>query len=182
MYVPLGGHGDLVLERPELDDREVVERQHVVLLRLLEPERLELLELVGVLARRGRAPRSGPRRCGRAASGPRRTCRDRSAPGRAPRPPSSPCARSRACPASRSTGLLLGRRVGGVERVAHRHARKRGLLVPVDDLRHLDAAAFEDRRDDVGDVVVLAAHLAPRLDALRPVDHERVADAALVLE
>jgi hypothetical protein len=58
-------------------------------------------------------------------------------------------------------GLLGGGRVGRVEAVAHRHARERHLVVAVDDLRHLHAAAVEDRRDDVGAVVVLVADLAP---------------------
>ena len=77
-------------------------------------------------------------------------------------------------------GLLGGGGVGGVEAVAHRHPGQRGLPVAVDDLGHLHAAAVEDRRDDVGAVVVLAADLAPGLDAGRPVDHQRVAHAALV--
>ena len=77
-------------------------------------------------------------------------------------------------------GLLPRRRVGRVERVAHRHARQRRLLVAVDDVGHLDPAAVEDRRDDVGAVVVLRADLTARLHPRGPVDHERVADAALV--
>jgi hypothetical protein len=76
--------------------------------------------------------------------------------------------------------LLAGRRIRGVEAVAHRHARQRRLLDVAQDLRDRHAAAVEDRRDDVGAVVVLVAHLAPGLDPLRPVDDQRIAHAALV--
>jgi hypothetical protein len=54
-------------------------------------------------------------------------------------------------------GLLGGRCVSGVEA---RHPRQRGLFDPVDDVGHVDAAHVEDRRDDVGAVVVLVTHLA----------------------
>ena len=77
-------------------------------------------------------------------------------------------------------GRAVGGRVGVVEAVAHRLAGQRRLLVAADRVGHLDAAAVEDRRDDVGAVVVLVAHLAARLHPGRPVDHQRVADAALV--
>ena len=74
--------------------------------------------------------------------------------------------------------LLLRRRRRRVEAVAHRHARQRILLDAAVDLRHLQPADVEDRRDDVGAVVVLVAHLAAGLDALRPGDHQRIARAA----
>ena len=77
--------------------------------------------------------------------------------------------------------LLGGRRVGcRVEGVLHRHAGDRCLLVAVDELRELQTACLEDGRHDVDGVVVLVAHLALGLDALGPVDHHRVAHAALV--
>ena len=62
--------------------------------------------------------------------------------------------------------------VGGgavVERVADAHAGHRRLLVAVDDLRLGHADGVEDRRHDVDEVVVLVAQLALGLDSLRPV-------------
>ena len=69
-------------------------------------------------------------------------------------------------------------RLGVVERVAHRDAVERILLDAAIDLRHLEPDDVEDRRHDVRRVVVLMAHLALRLDALGPVDDERIARAA----
>ena len=77
--------------------------------------------------------------------------------------------------------LLLGRRIGLVEAVAHRHSVERVLLNAAIDLRHLQTGDVQDGRDDVGGVMVLVAHLALGLDALGPVDHQRIAGAAGVL-
>ncbi len=52
--------------------------------------------------------------------------------------------------------------------------------MPRCDSRRLDADRLEDGRRDVGDVVVLVADGAAVLDARRPVDDHRVADAAAV--
>ena len=48
------------------------------------------------------------------------------------------------------------------------------------EVGRLDAQRFEHRRDHVDGVGVLRAHFTLRLDALRPVDDERIADAAAV--
>ena len=85
------------------------------------------------------------------------------------------------CRASRSTAASSASAPSRVEGVAHRHARERILLDAAVDLRHLQPADVEDGRDDVGAVVVLVAHFAAGLDALRPRDHQRVAGASRIL-
>ena len=67
-----------------------------------------------------------------------------------------------------------------VERVREAHAFERPLRDAVEELRRVEPERREDRRRDVDDVRVLAAHLAARRDALRPVHDQRVAHAALV--
>ena len=71
-------------------------------------------------------------------------------------------------------------RLGVVERVEHAEAFERRLLHAVDDRRMRQAGGFEDRRRDVDHVMELAADLALRLDAVRPVHDRAVARAAPV--
>ena len=71
-------------------------------------------------------------------------------------------------------------RLGVVERVEHADAFDRRLLDAVDDRRMRQPGGFEDRRRDVDHVMELAADLALRLDAVRPVHDRAVARAAPV--
>ena len=76
-------------------------------------------------------------------------------------------------------GLLL--RSGPRRRTCSPSRRRRAASArPRVVVGHLDTARLEDRRHDVGRVVVLRAHLALGREPRRPVDDERVADAALV--
>src|SRR5262245_20303268 len=75
-------------------------------------------------------------------------------------------------------GLLRRRRLGLVEGVTHRHACERRLFYAVDNLGPLDAAALEDCGHDVGTVMILVAHLTTGLDALGPMDDQRIAGPA----
>src|SRR5262245_65886754 len=61
-----------------------------------------------------------------------------------------------------------------VEGVDHADAFDRLLWEAVKQHRGLDARGFEDRRDNVNDVVKLRAQLARGFDALRPTDCQAV--------
>ena len=76
--------------------------------------------------------------------------------------------------------LVPLRRLGVVERVEHADAFDRRLLHAVDDGRMRQAGGLEDGRRDVDHVMELAADLALRLDAVRPVHDRAVARAAPV--
>ena len=151
-------------------ERRVVERQHVVLLRLGIEEGLHLFDLLrhlgcqvvelgGVLqdvVELPLVPGDHDRRRG-AAQLPRERCRSR-----------------RRHPAIVIDGavaehLEVLRRVPGrgvgvrlVPRVYHAHAFDGELLDAVDRIRRRDTGRFEDRRDDVDDVVELACGCRPR--------------------
>jgi hypothetical protein len=77
--------------------------------------------------------------------------------------------------------FLGGRRVRVVEAAAHRHSVERVLVDTPVAFGHLQSDRLEDRRHDVSAVVVLVSHLALGLDALGPVDDQRIARAACVL-
>ena len=72
------------------------------------------------------------------------------------------------------------RRIGVVERVVHAQALDRPLRDPVHRLRLGQAGCLEHRGSNVDHVVELAADLALRLDALRPVDDRAVTRSAPV--
>ena len=67
-----------------------------------------------------------------------------------------------------------------VERVRHADAVQRHLLDAVDERRLGQPGDVEHRRGDVDDVMELRAHLAPGLDARRPVHDRAVAGSAPV--
>ena len=73
--------------------------------------------------------------------------------------------------------LVPLRSLGVVERIQHTDAFKRRLLRAVDDRRMRQPGRFEDRRSDVDHMMELAAHLAFRLNAVRPVHDRAVARA-----
>ena len=58
--------------------------------------------------------------------------------------------------------------VGLVPRVGHAHAVHRALFYAVERFRHRDAGRFKDGRNDVDDVVELAANAARVVDVARP--------------
>lgn len=70
--------------------------------------------------------------------------------------------------------------LGVVERVLHADAVERHLRHAVHLGRRRDSHDIQERRRDVDDVVVLAAQLPFRLDALGPVDDQRVGVAAVM--
>ena len=77
-------------------------------------------------------------------------------------------------------GLVTAGRIGVSEAIGEADALDRPLGDAVELARRPDAGHREHRRDDVDRVHVLAAILALRFDAVRPVDDERVGHAALV--
>ena len=102
-----GDVGDEALDLP------VVEREHVVLDRLDQPEALQLMQFLRVLLRRG--PWTASSRCCRRRA-PRRRRRRRAAPHRSSptacgawSPRSSPCGKCLCCRTSRSTGSRAAR-------------------------------------------------------------------------
>ena len=75
--------------------------------------------------------------------------------------------------------VLLRGRLGIVKAVLEALPFQRPLGVALDFRRQFDAQAVVDRGHDVAAVRVLVAHLTLGLDALGPVHHHRVADAAV---
>ena len=164
------------LRRIPAAERRVVERQHVVLLRLLIEEALHLLELIRHLG--GQVVELGGvlldvvelpvvpgdhirRRSG--AELPRKICRGRD------RHPALVVDGAIAEHLEVLRGVP-GRRVGVrlVPRVRHAHAFDGALLDAVDRIGRRDAGRFEDGRHDVYDVVELAADAAHVLDVAGP--------------
>jgi len=77
--------------------------------------------------------------------------------------------------------LLLGRSVGcRVEGVTHRDSGERVLPHALIHLGHLKPANLQDRRNNVHGMVILISDFAARLDAFRPRDDQRVTGAARV--
>lgn len=164
--VPAGGRRGHSVEdaaRAELVRCHVVQRQDVVPPRLVHPEPLQLLDLLGMLV--GDVVGLGAVLVGveelpvvvLEAPG----SRDRAVlgDGLPALVPDAPVTHHLVV-----LGLLAGGSVP-LERVGHRDARQRRLLVTVDHLRHLHTAGLQDGRVDVGGVVVLAADLAADRDA-----------------
>ena len=77
-------------------------------------------------------------------------------------------------------GDVPGRRLGVVEGMGEAQALDRRLGDAPDAGRRLDPQQLQHRRDHVDGVGVLRADFALGLDALGPVDDERVADAAAI--
>ena len=164
-------------------DAPVVEREDVVLARLVHEERLQLGELLGHLRRQ--VVRLAPVACS-CRRAPRRRLRTGAA--RLDHPWSRVARHRRpalvvdAAVAEHLEVLRLAPLggVGVVEGVAHAHALDRLLRDAVNRRRLGQAGRLEHRRRDVDHVVELAAHLALGRDALRPVHDRAVAGAAPV--
>ncbi len=145
--------------REDLGRQAVVERQDVELLRLLEPRGDQRLEPLGLLC--GEVVRLGAVLLG-VEELPDVVVEVAETRCRAVHGHRLPAVLPDAARAEHRVvlALLRRRRIALVERVLHRHARERHLLVPVQRVREVEADALEDRRDDVDRVVVLVAHLA----------------------
>ena len=149
----------------------VVERQHLVALRLRPPQVDERGQQLGVLRRRGPASPRGPPRRGTAPRRPRRTAR--SGPVVVQRPDRVERHRLPAAvvdgPRAEHLEVLRGVPLGGAlapgaEQVAETHAVDRGLRDAVDLGRAVEPRELEQRRGDVDRVRELAADAPPSRD------------------
>ncbi len=164
--------------------RSVVERQHVVARRLDQPQALQLVELLRHLL--GQVVRLAPVLVGVVelpdvvVEGGHLLADEQ--PGRLVPRHRGPALVVDAAVAEHLEVLRLVPlgRLGVVERVQHADALDGLLLHAVHRDRLGESRRLEDRRRDVDDVVELRAHLALRLDPLRPVHDRAVARAAPV--
>ena len=151
----------------------------------MQPQALELVQLVGHLLRRGRSTGSSPASRRRAPRRRRRTpARLRAAhdPRRAVLGHRAPALVVDAAVAEhlevlQVVALGLVRRI---EAVGHRGALDRRLHDAVDHRRMGQPGDLEDRRGDIDDVAELIAGLAPGRDPVRPAHDRAVAGAAPV--
>ena len=168
--------------RVEALERPIVQRQHAVLRRLDQEEPLQLGKLLRVLLRQ--ILRLGPIGVGVV-----------QLPEVFVEPALVGAEPGYAVPRHRRPSLVIDaaiaehlevlrlvpfRRPGVVERIEHADAFERRLLHAVDHGRMRQAGGLEDGRRDVDDMMELAADLALRLDAFRPVHDRAVARAAPV--
>ncbi len=77
-------------------------------------------------------------------------------------------------------GKVLARRPGRIEGMGEAKTFNGRLRYPLDAFGRLDTECLQYRRHHIDRVGVLCTHLAFSLDALGPVDDERVADAAAI--
>ena len=75
---------------------------------------------------------------------------------------------------------VLRRRLRVVESMRKAKTLNRRLRDALDVRRGFDAQSLENRRHHINGVRILRAHFTLRFDPLRPVDDERIADAAAV--
>ncbi len=175
----LGAPGEVGVEAL---DATVVERQHVVLLRLLEPELLQLGELLGhlrcevaCLAPVGAGVVELPDvrlERGQLLDDPRDRVTSHGGPALVVDAAVAEHLEVLRLPAVGGIGL--------VERVPHADAVDRPLLDPVHEARLRDARRLQDRRCEVDHVMELLPDLAACGEAVRPVHDGAVARAAEV--